>query len=795
MKLLKKLTFFIVIVAALLLVCFWVTSIMLKPKYSGQLELPNLKEEVTVYYDGNGVPHINAQDQEDAYRAFGYVHAQDRLWQMELIRRIAAGRLSEVFGETMVKTDMFFSSLGIEEAASKTISNLDKTSKQYKLAKAYLDGVNEFIENGATPIEYYLLGLEKEKFTERDMYNVFGYMSFSFASAHKVDPFLTEVQNTLGNKYVEELGISPEKTTLMHNARNLNTQAQFAAEVHKIMETLPVPSFMGSNSWVLGPEKTKNGKVIFANDPHISSAQPGVWFQNHIKTPDFEMYGFNLALSPFPLLGHNTAYAYGLTMLQNDDIDFYIEENNPNNDLEYKTSEGFLKYELRNKTIKVKNGEDTLYQIRVSKHGPIINDVINQIESSKPIAMQWAYTQLPNDLLDVSYGLSHATSLLDFRNTVSKIHAPGLNVMYGDAKDNIAWFASAKLYKHRDSLNTKLFLDGASGKDEIIGYHDFSENPQAINPEWNFVYSANNQPDSIGGRLYPGYYSNEDRAKRIKNILESKDDFTKEDIAKMIHDVNSVVAVEVIQEISKVIDEKDLKDNEKEVFKKLKDWDGTYMKDYVAPTIYNRFMYEFYKGTYADELGKDLFELFLNAASLKKKCLSTQISRQESVWWDNVKTKEKKEGRKDILTQSIKNTVTFLENQLGKNSDEWQWKRVFSMEHGHAIGKAGGLLRKYFNVGPFEVNGGDDIINKLGFKLDSTGVYKVSSIPSSRRVVDFSAVDKSLGMIPTGQSGNRFSPHYKDQAEKYVNEQMDVMLLNEEQIKKSKNKLVFKPKN
>ena len=397
------------------------------------------------------------------------------------------------------------------------------------LAQAYLDGINQYIEKGKTPLEFSLVGVKKEKYTIKDIYNVLGYMSFSFAVAHKTDPLLTEIKDKLGNVYLDEiLGSHPENLTINRTDSVSKIHAKFSKSVSLIMDKMPVSPLIGSNSWVIGADKTKNGKVIFANDPHIGFSQPSVWYQNHIKTPDFEMYGFNLALMPYPLLGHNRNYAYGLTMLANDDLNFYTEESNPDNSSEYKTKEGFKKYEVLTKTIKVKDAADTTFQVKISQHGPIMNGLIKHIDEDQPIAMNWIYTKLKNEMLDVSYGMTHAESLEDFKVSVSKIHAPGLNVMYGDSQDNIAWFASAKLYQLREGLSSKTYLNGASGEDEIIEVLDFEENPKAINPKWNYVYSANHQPDSVRGKLYPGYYQPENRSKRIVTLLEAKDDFTKE---------------------------------------------------------------------------------------------------------------------------------------------------------------------------------------------------------------------------------------------------------------------------
>ena len=764
----------------------------LKPTYKGELKLVLLQDKVEVFYDDYGIPHIYAQNELDARRALGYVHAQDRLWQMEVIRRLAAGRLSELFGQKLIRIDKFFSGLGIEEASKKTIAALDENSKVYQLTMAYLDGVNQFIDEGATPVEFYLLGIDKEKYTLKDVYNVFGYMSFSFAAAHKTDPVLTEVQSKLGNDYLNELAIPIyENTTLIKTEKNAVIETRLAEAVSAIYEQLPVSPFIGSNSWVIGADKTKNGKVIFANDPHIGFAQPAVWYESHIITPNYEMYGYNMALTPFPMLGHNRKYAYGLTMLENDDIDFYIEENNPKNKNEYQTPNGFEAYEFWDKEIKVKDSTTIKYKIKVSKHGPILNDIIEQITDERPIAMDWIYTKFPNKMLEVAYELSHANSLKEFKHGAAMLHAPGLNIMYGDADDNIAWFASAKLYKFKNEVNSKLYLNGNSTDDEKT-YLDFEQNPQAINPTSHYVYSANNQPDSIAGMLYPGYYLPEDRAKRIVNLLEPKNDFTKEDVLKMINDVTSSITPTVVENALKDITIDDFSKTEKQAIEILKKWDGSYHLESVAPTIYNRFIYEFLNNTFKDEMGKT-FKTFINT-SLQKKVIAVQMARDSSVWWNDITTKDKIESKQDIISKSLKSTVSFLEGQLGEAVDSWVWSKVHSIEHNHPMGKVS-ALREYFNVGPFEINGGAEVINNLAFKLDSTGYYKVHAGPSTRRVIDFYDVESSMSILPTGQSGNPQSKHYNDQANKYNKGEFIKMLINEKAIKTSKNKLVFSPLN
>ena len=419
-----------------------------------------------------------------------------------------------------------------------------------------------------------------------------------------------------------------------------------------------------------------------------------------------------------------------------------------------------------------------------------MNGLIEHVIDERPIAMSWIYTQLPNEMLSVAHGISHANSLSKFKKSVAKIHAPGLNVMYGDAKDNIAWFSSAALYQLRDSVSSKTYLDGASGADEILEYLPFEENPQAINPNWKYVYSANSQPDSVRGKLYPGYYQPQDRAKRIVALLEEKNDFTKEDVTAMTYDVKSSTVSDISKTLLKNIDQNLLTTAEKRVFSILENWDGNYLKSSVGPTIYNRFLYIFLKATYADELGIG-FDLFVNS-QLQDQVVPAQIRRVNSVWWDNIRTKDILESRTDIIRASFKETTTFLQNQLGENIEKWTWNRVISVEYQHAMGKAGRVLRALFNVGPFETIGGNEVINNQIFKLDSTGYYKVTAGPSTRRVIDFSDIENSAAIIPTGQSGNVFSPFYKDQTQHFLSGNFVKMKLNQAEIEQSKNILLLK---
>ena len=794
MKTLKKVLLILISLIILLSVSLYVYLQTTKPKYEGEISLKNIGKETTVFFDDYGVPHIYATSQKDAMTALGYVHAQDRLWQMELLRRIAPGRLSELFGTKALKNDLFFAGIGIEENSEKAVAQLDKNSETYILAMAYIDGINQYMQEGKTPIEFQLLGVKKEKFTLKDVYNIFGYMSFSFAMAQKTDPLLTDIRDKFGMDYLKDFGIDGSfgTTQLKSYKGKCNDYAEISKSIASLLDNSPMPSFIGSNSWVIGAQKTKNGKVIFANDPHIMFSQPCTWYEAHITTPDYEMYGYYLAGTPFPLLGHNHNYAYGLTMFENDDLDLFQEEENPANNNQYKTVDGYKNYALHQKIIKVKDSTSVTLNSKESIHGPIMNGLLNTLTTKKPVAMSWIYTQQKNQILEAVHALSHSKKLDDFSKAISFIAAPGLNIMYGDAKNNIAWITSGKLYKLDKSVNGNFIMNGANGIDDKKEFLDFSKNPSAINPNWNYVYSANNQPEPIEGYLYPGYYLPKDRATRINGLLEPKNNWTSADVQNMTNDNTSATAISLIANWTQSIANTNWNANEKKALETLKKWSGSNNLQDVAPTIYNKWISCYLKNTFQDELGEENFKSFLGT-HIMKQVIEGQSKNENSLWWDNIATKNKKETKKDILSQSFKEAITALEKQLGTTETLWTWNKVHTLEHQHPIGKIA-ALRSFFNVGPFEASGSNEVINNLMFFYNDTGMYDVKAGPSTRRVIDFSDIENSVSILPTGQSGNPMSSHYSDQAAMYNKGQFRKMKLNKKDIIASSTKLVLKPK-
>jgi penicillin amidase len=790
MKILKYIVTGLLIIVLLVGALAYLYTRGIRPDYSGEISLKGLSSPVEIYFDDYGVPHIYANNKEDMYMAFGYQHAQERLWQMELLRRLAPGRLTEVFGEvpTVVEADRFFRTLSINQYSVESARQLRAKgdTEVLKSLEAYLAGINAFIEDGYTPIEYTLTGLDKTPFTLEDVYNVLGYMCFSFASAQRIDPWITAAQAKVGSTYMNDLSIHVDpETELIKNYPDYAAYEQLSAKATAVMESLPVPTWIGSNSWVISPEKSATGQVLFANDPHINFAQPSVWYEAHLNAPGYEAYGYHVAGIPFAFLSHNRQSAIGLTMFENDDIDFFREEVNPNNTNQYKHNGQWKDFEDRTEVISMKGGKEMKMQVRSSLHGPVINQVVAGFDSLAPISMWWVYTQLPNQMLEVAYEFNHIQNIDEARTAASRIHAAGLNVMYGDADGNVAWWASAKLPIRPDSVNSKMILPG-TGEYDPIGYLPFSQNPQAENPYWNYVYSANNQPDSIAGGLYPGYYMPEDRGLRIVDLIEQDEKVDLQKMEAMLTDDQSLVIKEILVELlPDILYETQV---EREAWKALSEWSGSHTTNQVGPTIYQAFIYRVVREAVLDELGDDLFSDFISTTTYKRSIAKLALN-ENSVWWDDVST-DQKESRNDRVTKAFLSAVESLRTKFGDDVNTWNWGKVHSLEHGHAL-QSVSALRPYFNAGPFEVGSSVEVINNMGFRMDGDNDYPVTFGPSTRRIVDFSNIDNSRSILPTGNSGNVFSQHYKDQAEMFVNGEFRPMLINTQIIKVLERKLVL----
>jgi penicillin amidase len=799
MKFIKRVLIAFLLLGMLIIISIYGYLLTTKPTLSGTLALPGLQAEVEVLYDEWGIPHIYAQHETDAYYALGYVHAQDRLFQMEMLRRAASGRLAEVLGPDLLEVDKFFRTLGINHFAKEHAAQFlsGDTASFQRAAHAYQKGINHFIHTGKTPLEFSVMGIPKAEFTPEDIYLAVGFMSFGFAEGFHADPVLQKIKSEWGDEYLKDLAVQTpaDAVTIKNHAGEIKPSVthQLISKINAAIEKIPVPLLQGSNGWVVSGEGSVSGFPILANDTHIGFGQPAVWYEAHLEYPGFSFYGHHLAGIPFGLLGNNRFCGFGLTMFENDDVDFFIETPHPDDSTYVRFQEGWEKLKTRTEVINVHGKEAINFQVRTSRHGPLINGIVENVEEAgSPIALSWLLLQVENHAVQAAYQLNHASTFSEARAAVSRFSAPGLNVMYADTDGNIAWWAAAKLPVRPAHVQSKLFLDGASGNDEYQGYYAFDKNPQAINPPWGFVYSANNQPDSVDGILYPGYYYPKSRAGRIAELLAVDKKFSSEDMKTLQLDIVSHMQAETAHLIADALN---AYSNDAELgvlVQALKTWNGEHTKTSIAPSVFYNMLSQITYRSMQDEIGVTALKS-LHGTSVPKNSYHTFIANASSPWWDDVRTKDKKESREEILVESATETIRLLKKICGHKPEHWTWNKLHTLTHPHAF-KDVKPLDKFFNVGPFEVDGGNEVLNNLLFSIDTTGYFPVMGGPALRKVTDFANMEQGETVSPTGQSGNVMSAHYKDQADMFATGKYRKMLMNREEIvRQAKHKLVLKP--
>ncbi len=745
----------------------------LQPQRGGAAELAGLQAPVTVRYDERGVPHIQAGNEADLYRALGYVHAQDRLFQMEVARRLARGELAEVLGPKLLDTDRLFRTLGIRAHADAKVEKLDKSAPAYLALLAYLAGVNQYQASHPAPIEFTILDIPKRPFTPQDTLSVAGYLAYSFASAFKTEPVMTHIRDKLGPTYltVFDLEFHPQGVDTpgaIAGMGDADWQAlnRVAALSQRVLDNALVPPFEGSNAWAISGSRSANGKPILAGDPHIGFSAPAVWYEAHLKSPDMEIYGHFQVLNPLALLGLNQRFGWSMTMFQNDDIDMVVEKVNPDNPNQVWNRGGWVDLQQRSETIAVKGAPSVTLQLRRSPHGPIITDAYPDNYGKTPVAMWWAFLETENPILDAFYELNRADTLDKARQAASKIHAPGLNVVWANAAGDIAWWAAAKLPMRPTGVNPTFLLDGAKGEGDKEGFYPFADNPHEENPQRGYVVSANHQPRPTNRVAVPGYYQPPDRVQRLIGLI--RDDSRKSDMAQsqaMQLDVRNGYHRRVLTPLLPILRGFVTSPLETKLLEQLTVWDGSYTVDRIEPTVFVQLLYEIARAAMFDELGPVQFKNLQGSRSLDF-ALPLLVDDATSPWWDSLRTPTMTETRADTLQKAWRATIDHLRATQGSDMLQWAWGRAHTLTHNHPLGQQKPLDR-LFSVGPFPAPGGREIPNALGTSI-GPAPWAVSYGPSTRRVIDFAAAGQALGINPLGQSGVLFDRHYRDQATAYI---------------------------
>jgi len=777
------------------------------PQAEGKQNVAVLAQAVTVYRDEYGVPHIFAQNEDDVWRAAGYVAAQDRLWQMDFVRRAVHGTLSEIFGEAALPDDKFLRTWGFHRLAKRLAENISPQSR--RMLEAYAEGVNAFIDDnrGRLPLEFSMLQYKPEKWKIEDSIGYMRLMAFKLNFAWFFEPALGKVADQYGLPMAMEifpavLENSPAIVPEMPKGIGSRMDEFFQLAIRTRAQLGMPPAVLGSNSWVVSGARSESGKPLLANDPHLGLTLPSVWYEMHLVAGnELDVTGVTLAGIPGVVLGHNQSIAWGFTHGMVDDLDFYLEKINPANPEEYWHQGSWKKMEVSEEYISVK-GRSTpeLFKVRSTLHGPVAN-AINPAAQSDTLAVSFRWTgfETTDEMLS-TYRLNRAKSWEEFLQAVRHFKVPNQNIIYADVKGNIGYYSSGLVPIRRDGKGY-LPYRGWEDAGDWIGMIPFEQMPHAYNPPQNFVATANNL--SVG-KNYPYYISNawepESRIERITDLLAFDERHSVKTFQQMQNDVVSTHARRLLPKLLTLLDEavgRDstqqtvLNENEKNAQILLSAWDGSETPESVPAALFQVWSQEFLLATIKDELGDTLFNAYAAWSSLAIRAAEYLAQHPESTWFDDRRTANL-ETAPDITLSSFRRMLQYFREHLGEIIGDWEWGKIHQVVLEHALGKQP-PLNHVFNAEPFPAGGSADTINKGEYQI--TAPYPVAAGPSVRLIVDLAHPETSWSIIPGGQSGQPFSPHYKDQIELWRQGQYRQVELRRDLIAaRSKSTLILRPR-
>ncbi len=792
MKIFKRILLVILVLIAILVIAgvIFIRQIghSASPDYSATLDLKGVKEEVTVIRDEYAIPHIYAKSEEDLYTAVGYVVAQDRLWQMDLLRRVTLGRLSEIFGDKYVETDLLLRALRYSEKSKKIIASMDTT--QLRCLQAFANGVNEYIDRQGSklPPEFIILGYKPEHWDPVYSLNLIGYMAWDLKAGWS-EMILEEVKGKVNDALYRQLlpDINNEKT----HVYPLFTKDSLASKVQASLlngnanlRDLGLEIFNGSNNWAVSGKKSSTGKPILCNDMHLGLNIPGVWYQIHEVIPGkLDVSGLLLPGQPLIVCGHNERIAWGMTNAYVDNVDYYEEKINPSDSGQYMYNGEWHPIKIQKETIRIKGGKIAEREIKFTGHGPIISKFKDL--KNKVVSMHWVGDEMSNEIRTV-YLLNRAGNWNEFKDAISSFKAVSQNVVYADVEGNIGLYYAAGIPIRKHDFDG-FFLPGWTDEYDWKGWVPFENLPHSFNPPTGYVSSANNNP---AGDDYPyhigTWFSLPSRIDRIRELLEAKQVLSVEDMKAIQTDQHSVMARNMSADMVAELESIKTPDNDEALaLSILKSWkNGDMSANLVAPAVFEKCYLFLSEDMMKDEMGADLFTRYFNEGSLLKFAMNNMWKNAESAWWDDVTTPNIKETRNDILRRSIKRTINYLKNTCGNDTAKWKWGNIHTLVLEHPLGKVK-ILDKVFglNRGPFKLGGSTHTVAPFSYPFSSA--FAINHAASHRHVFSVANWDESFTVIPTGNSGLPASKNYCDQTSLYINMKYHPELFSEENVKKN----------
>lgn len=738
------------IVAALILliiagggIFFWWLSGSL-PQTEGNLTLAGLTAEVTVARDEHGIPHITAHSEADALFALGFVHAQDRLWQMEMQRRIGAGRLAEILGPSVLNVDRFIRTLGLYRLAQQSVEELAPDTR--RAVDAYIAGVNAFIttHKGALPPEFVMLRITPEPWKPADVLIWGKLMTLQLSYNWRDELVHARALETLPADEAADLW--PGYPTTQPTTIGLSQTF-----LDHMLAAIPDPLLprLASNEWVVSGAHSVTGKPLLANDPHLDFQAPILWYLASISAPGLELDGATVPGTPFLILGHNTHIAWGMTTTTSDTEDLFIEKAEGTG---YSTPDGPKPFIERQEIIKIHGAPDSPITIRETRHGPVISDVLGRQAEGRILALSSSALQ-PDDLTaQALYRVSHAANWQEFLDALREFHAPQQNIAYADGDGHIGWIAPG-LVPLRAKGDGTLPQPGWTGEFDWKGWIPFSGLPQILDPPSGIIVNANNKPvpDSYPYLLaatWPEGY----RAQRITQLLEQTPRLDAAAMGRMQMDELSPMAVELKPLMMRTPPSGP---KAEAAYALLRDWDGTTSRDRPEPLIFE---------SWIGHLQRDIVGLHMGPAGAQftsLKPLFIKAVLEGRTLWCAAPGQPAPPNCDALVAKALDETLDELGHVYGEDMKSWRWGKSHIAEFDALLFGHIPLLDRLTGISAS--TGGDGFtIQRGAFDGPSLTEFHHKHGAGLRAVYDLADLEASRFMIATGQSGNPLSSHWSD---------------------------------
>lgn len=763
----------------------------------GTLWLPGLQNEVEIFRDRWGVPHIYAANTHDLMFAQGFVHAQDRLWQMDLQRRLVAGRLSEVLGAQSVPVDRWLRILGLRRVAEQEVA-LVEASLRADL-EAYAAGVNARIAQHRLPVEFSLLRYKPEPWTVADTLSWNKMMSWGLSINWESEILRAQLIARLGPERAAEL--EPEldagSLRIVPPGSTTGSAALDRAKAARPFTGPPAQTGLGSNNWVLAGSRTASGAPLLANDMHLPMYQPCIWYENHLVGGDLNVTGITFPGTPGVVSGHNGHVAWGFTNGFPDVQDLYRERlcRTDGGHVQYEYRGEWRKADVIHEEITIRGKETVVEEVIVTHHGPIVNALASDLAGEEPLALRWTSLE-PDTMLHALFGMMRAHTCLEFREALRHWTAPIQNMVYADTEGNIGYSFPGKV-PIRAKGNGLVPAPGWTGEYEWLGYIPFDELPHLYNPSQGYVATANNHVVGDDYAYFIGReFASDDRAQRIVELIEAQDNVDIGYIQRMQFDLVSSSARLVASHLSQL---QVAEPRQAAAIELLRHWDGVLAADSPAAAVYQVFVRRMIHLTLADKLG-DLTPRFAGQGPTPLLAEGSIFGVRARIWLQKVLAEPEShwfdlgagQTRDDVMRLALRETVAFLETELGPEPDDWAWGKLHTLTFSHMLGRVWPLNR-LFNRGPHPLGGDDTTVWATGASHHDLNSESVIG-PPFRFIADLGDLRNSVGLLAPGQSGQPGSKHYDDQLQAWFSGEYHPLLYVREDVEReAKARLQLRP--